>query len=95
MAGRALMRLRADARHDAIAPQLSGRTNDAAITYIVLYKVTLEVWHPTLQITVLLVNRPRRRACCAIDSSWRTGRSDYIAGKKKVCCFYLEPTFPK
>jgi Tfp pilus assembly protein FimT len=31
-------------------------------------KLTFEVWHPTLQRTVLLVNRPRRRACCAINS---------------------------
>ena len=31
-------------------------------------KATFEVWHPTLQRTVLQVNRPRRRACCAIDS---------------------------
>lgn len=39
-------------------------------------KVTFEVWHPTLQITVLQANRPRRRACCAIDSIFASG-SEY------------------
>lgn len=47
-------------------------------------KVTFEVWHPTLQITVLLVNRPRRRACCAIDSSF-TVSGDYTSDLGTRC----------
>ena len=49
---------------DASVPQIVTRCGN---------KATFEVWHPTQEILVLQVSRPKRRVCCAIDNSAMSG----------------------